>query len=88
MPLRKSGWSVKRDWAGQGASLGHVRNAPLATVGPKKATRRFGAKSDREHAQQKRKRSNGAEAISPSSKNAISRLRRGPQEVQRLRFKE
>ena len=33
---------VNRDWARQAASLGHVRNAPLATVGPKKAAGRDG----------------------------------------------
>jgi hypothetical protein len=38
--------SIKRDWAGEAASLGHVRNAPLATVGAKKAVGRLGPIGD------------------------------------------
>jgi hypothetical protein len=33
---------INRDWAGQAAGSSHVRNAPLATVGPKKAACRDG----------------------------------------------
>jgi hypothetical protein len=35
-----------RDWAGQAARSDHVRNAPLATVGPKKAACRHGPEAD------------------------------------------